>query len=337
MRRRNMQRELALEFVRVTEAAALAAAPWMGKGREKLADKAAVDAMRAVFDTVHIDGTVVIGEGEKDHAPRLYIGEQIGDGSTEPHLDIAVDPLEGTTLVAKGLPNALAVLAVAERGSLLQAPDTYMEKIAVGPKARGKIKLDASVEDNISAVADALNKSIKDLTVVVLDRPRHKELIDEIREVGARIKLISDGDVSAGIATSLENTGVDILMGIGGATEGVLTAAALKCLGGEIQGRLKPRNKADEEKAYRLGIEDINRLYFTDDLATGNDIMFIVTGITDGDLLKGVRYSDNNATTNSIVMRSKTGTIRYIKAEHTISRKPDYFPKDIFNIKSLSV
>ncbi|MFW5979784.1 MAG: class II fructose-bisphosphatase [Halanaerobiales bacterium] len=329
-----MQRELAIEFVRVTEAAALAAAPWMGKGKQKRADKAAVDAMRAVFETVNIEGKVVIGEGEKDEAPRLYVGEEIGSGVSGPRLDIAVDPLEGTRLVAKGLPNALAILAVAEEGSLLKAPDTYMEKMAVGPKANGRINLDATVEDNLRNVADALNKSVKDLTVIVLDRPRHKDLINDIREVSARIKLISDGDVAGGIAAGMEDTGVDILMGTGGAPEGVLTAAALKCLGGEIQARLKPRNSKDERKAREYGIKNIDRLMFTEDLASGEDTMFAVTGITDGELLKGVMYSGNQATTQSLVMRSKTGTIRYIEADHKIIQKPDYFPKDIFNTKN---
>ena len=327
-----MQRELAIEIVRVTEAAALSAAPWMGKGRKKLADKAAVDAMRATFETVSINGKVVIGEGKKDEAPRLYIGEEIGD-HTGPKLDIAVDPVEGTTLVSKGLPNALALLAVAEEGTLLKAPDTYMEKIAVGPKAKGRINLDASVEDNLRNVADAVNKSVKDLTVIVLDRPRHEKLISDIRDVGARIKLISDGDVAGGIATGMKDTGVDVLMGIGGATEGVLTAAALKCLGGEIQARLKLRNEEDYKEAEEYGIKNPDKLLFTDDLASGDDTMFAVTGITDGELLKGVMYSGNQAKTQSIVMRSKTGTIRYINAEHKIIQKPDYFPKDIFNVK----
>ncbi|RCW82569.1 fructose-1,6-bisphosphatase II [Halanaerobium sp. DL-01] len=327
-----MQRELTLEFVRVTEAAALAAAPWMGKGQEKMADKAAVDAMRAVFDTISISGTVVIGEGEKDEAPRLYIGEKIGAKNSFNEVDIAVDPLEGTTLVARGLPNALAVVAVAEKGSFLKAPDTYMEKIAVGPEAKGKINLDAPVEDNLRAVADSLNKSVKDLTVIILDRPRHDELISEIRKVGSRIKLISDGDVAAGIATARKGSGVDVMIGIGGATEGVLTAAALKCLGGEIQARLKCRNKDDEEKAAKFGIKDLDRLYCTDDLAKGDDIMLAITGVTDGELLKGVRYSWNNAETHSLVTRSKTGTVRFIRTEHIITNKPPYFPKNIFNL-----
>ncbi len=326
-----MQRELTLEFVRVTEAAALAAAPWMGKGRKKSADKAAVDAMRKVFDTITINGVVVIGEGEKDEAPRLYIGERIGDQDAGEELEIAVDPVEGTSLVARGLPHSLAIIAVGKKGSFLQAPDTYMEKIAVGPAAKGKINLDATVEDNLRAVADSLNKSVKDLTVIVLDRPRHQNLISDIRNVGARIKLISDGDVAGGIATGRENSGVDLLMGIGGATEGVLTAAALKCMGGEIQARLKCRNKADEEKAFELGIKDLDRLYTTDDLAFGDDIILAVTGITDGELLKGVRYTWNYAETNSLVMRSSTNTIRFIDTEHNIMNKPDYFPKGILS------
>lgn len=330
-----MNRELVFEIIRVTEAAALAAAPWMGKGNEKAADKAAVDAMRMVLNTIHINGVVKIGEGEKDRAPRLYIGEKIGNGNSGPNLDIAVDPVEGTTLVAKGLPNALAILALGKEDTFLQAPDIYMEKIAVGPKAKGRINIDATVEDNLRAVADALNKCVKDLTVIVLDRPRHKELISEIREVGARIKLISDGDVAGGIATGLIGTGVDVLMGIGGATEGVLTASALKCLGGEIQARLKPRNEEDIKKAEKLGITNVNRLYFTDDLARGNDMMFAVTAITDGELLQGVRYSGNFATTNSLVMRSKTGTIRHVKTDHTIILKPEYYAKDILTVEKL--
>ena len=329
-----MQRELALEFVRVTEAAALASAPWMGKGQKKSADGAAVDAMRTMFETVKINGVVVIGEGEKDEAPRLYIGEKIGDQQDGPELDIAVDPVEGTTLVARGLPNALAIIAVADRGTLLKAPDIYMDKIMAGPEARGAINIDASVEDNLRAVAEALNKSVKDLTVVVLDRDRHTDLISEIRAVGSRIKLLADGDVAGGIATALENNGIDLAIGIGGATEGVLTAAALRCLGGEIQARLVYRDEADKEKARNLGITDLDKIYKTEDLAAGEDIMFAVTGITDGDLLKGVRYHRNKATTYSLVMRSKTGTVRYISADHKITQKPDYFPKDIFNIKA---
>ncbi|MFW5999790.1 MAG: class II fructose-bisphosphatase [Halanaerobiaceae bacterium] len=329
-----MQRELTLEFVRVTEAASLAAAPWMGKGKEKAADKAAVDTMRAVFETVHINGTVVIGEGKKDEAPRLYIGEEIGDGTTGPKLDIAVDPLEGTALVAEGLPNALTILAVAERNSFLQAPDTYMKKIAVGPEARGAINLEATVEDNLRSISRAKNKSIKDITVIVLDRPRNAEIIADIRQAGSRIKLISDGDVAGGIAAALDKSHVDVLMGIGGATEGVLTAAAIKCLGGEIQARLMPRNDEDRQQAKEMGIKDLDRVYSTDDLARGDDVIFSVTGVTDGDLLQGVRYSMNKAKTYSLVLRSKTGTVRYIESSHKITRKPDYFPRDIFNTEN---
>lgn len=329
-----MQRELAIEFVRVTEAAALASAPWMGKGQKKSADGAAVDAMRTMFDTVKINGIVVIGEGEKDEAPRLYIGEKIGDQKDGPELDIAVDPVEGTTLVARGLPNALSVVAVADRGSLLQAPDIYMDKVMVGPKARGAINIDASVENNLRATAEALNKSVKDLTVIVLDRDRHKDLISEIRSVGSRIKLLADGDVAGGIASALDDNGIDMAIGIGGATEGVLTAAALRCLGGEIQARLIYRDETDKQKARDLGITNLDKIYKTEDLAAGEDVMFAVTGITDGDLLKGVRYHGNKATTYSLVMRSKTGTVRYISADHKITQKPDYFPKDIFNIKA---
>lgn len=306
-----MNRELAIEIVRVTEAAALAAAPWMGKGKRKKADGAAVKAMRSVLDTIQIDGEVVIGEGEKDRAPRLYIGEKIGNGSKSPSLDIAVDPLEGTNLVARGLPNALAVLAVGPRNTLLKAPDTYMEKIAVGPGARGVIDIEAPVRTNLEKVASALNKKLEDLTVIVLDRLRHEKLISEIRQVGCRIKLISDGDVAGGIATALKDSGVDILMGTGGAPEGVLTAAALKCLGGEIQARLKPRNREDVEKAFSFGIKNLDRVYFTGDLVR-DDVMISITGITGGDLLKGVTYSRKKAVTYSLVMRSKTRTVRGI-------------------------
>lgn len=326
-----MKRQLGFDFVRVTESAALAAAPWMGKGCKKCVDGSAVDTMRRVFDTIKINGTVVIGEGEKDEAPHLYIGEEIGDGSIEPQVDIAVDPVEGTTLVSKGLPNALAVVVVADRHSLLKAPDTYMKKIAVGPRAKGKINLDASVEDNLRSTAAALNKSVKDLTIVLLDRPRHKKLINNIRSIGARIKLISDGDVAGGIATGLSDSGVDMMIGIGGATEGVLTAAALRCMGGEIQARLKPRHEQDRDKARELGIENVDKLYFTEDLAQGEDIVFAATAITDGDLLKGIRYSCNKATSHTMLLRSETGTIRFIKTHHTITNKPEYFPKDIFN------
>ncbi|AZR74852.1 fructose-1,6-bisphosphatase, class II [Anoxybacter fermentans] len=327
-----MQRELAIEFVRVTEAAALASAPWMGKGDKMAADGAAVAAMRAVFDTVNIDGVVVIGEGEMDEAPQLYIGEHIGSKGAPVQVDIAVDPLEGTNLVAKGLPNAIAVIAVAPRGTLLNAPDMYMEKIAVGPKAKGCVHLDSPIEVNLNAVARAKGKSVSELTVVILDRERHSEIIKKVRQAGARIKLISDGDVSAGISVAFEETGVDVLLGIGGAPEGVLTAAALKCLGGEFQGRLVFENDEQIKRAKAMGITDLNKIYTIDELVCTDDVMFAATGITDGDFLRGVRYTGEWAITHSIVMRSKTGTIRYIDAYHKITQKPEYYPKDVMKM-----
>lgn len=318
-----MERELALEFVRVTEAAALAAGRLMGRGDKEAADQAAVDAMRAVFDTVHINGTVVIGEGEMDEAPMLYIGEEVGTGA-DPCVDVAVDPLEGTNLVARGLPNALSVVAVAPRGCLLHAPDIYMEKIAVGPRARGCIDLDAPVAENLQAVARALDKSVRDLTAIILDRPRHARIIEEIRAAGARVKLISDGDVSAAIATAIEDTGVDILFGTGGAPEGVIAAAALKCLGGEMQARLRPDGEEETARVLKMGLSDVNKLLRLEDLVVGDDIIFAATGITDGDLLRGVRYRGQTAQTHSLVMRGITGTIRNITATHFLERKPRY-------------
>lgn len=319
-----MERELALEFVRVTEAAALAAGRFMGRGDKEAADRAAVDAMRAVFDTVNINGTVVIGEGEMDEAPMLYIGEKLGTG-IEPEVDVAVDPLEGTNLVAKGLPNALAVVAVAPRGCLLHAPDIYMNKIAVGPKARrGCISLDAGVTENLRNVARALGKDVRDVTAIILDRPRHAHIIEEIRRAGARVKLISDGDVSAAIATAFENSGVDILFGIGGAPEGVLAAAALKCLGGEMQARLMPNGEEEVARVLQMGFSDPGKLLELDDLVMGDDVLFAATGITDGDLLRGVRYRGQTAETHSLVMRGITGTIRNIYATHILARKPRF-------------
>ena len=318
-----MERELALEFVRVTEAAALAAGRFMGRGDKEAADQAAVDAMRAVFDTVHINGTVVIGEGEMDEAPMLYIGEKVGTGN-EPEVDVAVDPLEGTNLVAKGLPNALAVVAVAPRGCLLHAPDIYMNKIAVGPKARGCINLDAGVRENLQNVAHALGKDVRDVTAIILDRPRHAHIIEEIRRAGARVKLISDGDVAAAIATAFEDSGVDILFGIGGAPEGVLAAAALKCLGGEMQARLMPDGEEEVARVLQMGFADPGKLLELDDLVMGDDVLFAATGITDGDLLRGVRYRGQTAETHSLVMRGITGTIRNIYATHILPRKPHF-------------
>jgi len=316
-----MERELTLEFVRVTEAAALASARWMGRGDKISADDAAVRAMRAVFDTISMDGTVVIGEGEMDEAPMLYIGERVGNGS-KPKLDVAVDPLEGTNLVAKGGDGAIAVLAVAESGCLLHAPDMYMDKIAVGPAAAGKISLDAPVKENLTAVAAALKKSVNDLTVVILDRERHRKIIKEVRDCGARIKLISDGDVSPAVAAAVEDSGVDIMMGIGGAPEGVLAAAALKCLGGEMQGRLVPEDEDEYNRALQMGIGTVDRLLTMDDLVKGDDVIFSATGITDGSLLKGVAFNAAGAKTFSLVMRAKTGTIRFVEATHVFAKKP---------------
>lgn len=319
-----MDRELALELVRVTEAAAMTSARWMGLGKKEEADGAAVDAMRRMFDTVQIRGTVVIGEGEIDEAPMLYIGEKVGCGGG-PEVDVAVDPVEGTNLVAKGLPNSIAVIGVAPRGCLLHAPDMYMEKIAVGPSAAGKISLDSSPAENIAVVARAAGKDIPDLVVVILDRPRHEKTISAIREAGARVKLISDGDVAAAVSAAVAGSGVDMLLGIGGAPEGVLAAVALKCLGGEIQGRLCPENSAQEERIKSMGIANPRQLLTMEDLVRGDDCFFAATGITDGDLVQGVRFHGHVASTHSIVMRYQSGTIRYIQATHNLKRKPHVF------------
>ncbi len=276
--------------------------------------------MRAMLDTVQVCGTVVIGEGEMDEAPMLYIGEKVG-GAQYPEVDIAVDPLEGTSLVAKGLPNAIAVLAVAEKGGLLHAPDMYMEKLAVGPEAKGCIDLDAPIEHNLARVAAAKGKKVEDLTVVILDRERHANIIRQVRAAGARIKLITDGDVAPAVATAFGDSGVDVLIGIGGAPEGVLAAAALKCLGGEMQARLMPGNQAEVERAQTMGIKNIGAVLGLNDLVRSNDVIFAATGITDGDLLRGVRYLGAKATTHSIVMRSRTGTIRLIEATHLLEKK----------------
>ena len=320
-----MDRNLALNLVRVTEAAALESARYLGRGDKIAADQAAVDGMRKMFDTVNIDGKVVIGEGEMDEAPMLYIGEQIGKAKEGcPEVDIAVDPLDGTTSVAKGLPNALSVVAVAPKGCLLHAPDMYMDKIAVGPKAKGCIDINASVEENLSNVAKALNKDISDLTVTVIDRPRHEDLIKRVRAVGARIKLFNDGDVAAAIATCFEHSGVDILMGIGGAPEGVIAAAALKCMEGEFQGKLCPMNDQERKRCKEMGV-DVDKVLTMEDLVSGNEILFAATGISDGELLKGVVYHEKNmATTYSVVMRAETGTIRFVKALHKLDKKPEY-------------
>jgi fructose-1,6-bisphosphatase, class II len=318
-----MDRNLALEFVRVTEAAALASARWMGLGDEKSSDAAAVDAMRKAFDTVIMDGTVVIGEGERDEAPMLYIGEKVGNvlpGS--PALDIALDPLEGTTICATGGPGSISVIAVAEKGNFLHAPDTYMYKIACGPAAKGRIDIDKTPTENIHRVAEALRKSVKDMTVVILDRPRHADLIAEVRKTGARIQLIGDGDVASAVAAAWPDSGVDMLIGIGGAPEGVIAAAAMQCLGGDFQGKLKFRNEEEKARATRMGVKNPEGKFEIDDLARGS-VMFIATGVTDGSLLKGVRFlPDNKAKSYSLVMRSSTGTIRMMEAHHDLSRKP---------------
>lgn len=319
-----VERELALELVRVTEAAALACARWMGRGDKNMADQLAVDAMRAGFDTVNFEGTVVIGEGELDEAPMLYIGEQVGAGGVA--VDVAVDPLEGTNLVAKGLNGAIAVVAVAPKGCLLHAPDMYMEKIAVGPSAAGCIDITASITANLKWVARAKGKAVSDLTVVILDRERHRAMIQECREAGARIKLISDGDVAPAVAAAIDETGVDVLLGIGGAPEGVLAAAALKCLGGDMQARLKPENEEEFKRCQAMGLADPNQVLRLEDLVRGDEVFFAATGITDGDLLQGVRYhGSSRGRTHSIALRGKTGTMRFIEAVHQLERKPSWY------------
>jgi fructose-1,6-bisphosphatase II len=320
-------RNLALELVRVTEAAALAASRWMGRGDKEGADGAAVDAMRVVLQTVPMDGIVVIGEGEKDEAPMLYNGEAIGDG-TPPPTDIAVDPIDGTTLTALGRGNALAVIAVSERGTMFDpGPCVYMEKIAVGPEAVGSIDLNASTADNLAAVADAKAKSVRDITAVILDRDRHADLIAEVRDAGARIRLIPDGDVAGAISTAWPDSGADVLIGIGGTPEGVITAAALKCMGGEMLSRLWPRNDAERNAAVKAGY-DLDQVLTTEDLVASDNCFFAATGITDGELLKGVHYDGRGATTQSLVMRSKSGTVRQINARHQIDKLRNYAAVD---------
>lgn len=317
-----MERSLTMELVRVTEAAALASAKWMGLGKKDEADDAATTAMRDVFDTIPMKGTVVIGEGEMDEAPMLYIGEKLGNGYG-PRVDVAVDPLEGTNIVALGGWNALAVIAIADHGCLLHAPDMYMEKIAVGPEAVGKIDINASVLENITAVAEAKGKSINEVVATVLNRERHAKLIEEIRATGARIKLINDGDVAGAINTAFDHTGVDILFGSGGAPEGVLSAVALKCLGGELQGKLLPQDEEEVKRCRKMGIEDPHRVLYMDDLVKGDDAIFAATGVTDGELLRGVQYKGNAGTTHSIVMRAKSGTVRFIDGRHSLQKKPN--------------
>lgn len=305
----------ALELVRVTEAAAIAAARRMGHGDNHGADQAAVEAMRAAMDHMPFSGRIVIGEGERDEAPMLHIGERVGGGDGV-EIDIAVDPLEGTNLVAKGHANAITVLATSEKGGLLHAPDTYMDKLVVGAVAKGKVDLDRPVRENLKIVADSLNRDVDDLTVIVLDRPRHEKLIKEIREAGARIKLIDDGDVIAAISVVVAGTGVHCLMGIGAAPEGVLAAAALKCMGAEILGRLKFRNDEERQRARRMGVTDDDRVYRTEDLAPGSEIRFVATGVTDGELLQGVRFFRRGARTHSMLLESRAGKLRFIDTTH---------------------
>ena len=319
-----MDRNLAMEVVRVTEIAAIAAARLMGRGQKNDADQAAVDAMRRAFDALNIAGTVVIGEGERDEAPMLYIGEKVGRASDgAPPVDIALDPLEGTNLCAYGRPGAISVVALGSSGNLLNAPDTYMEKLVVGPRARGAIDLSKSPTENLRSISEKMGRTIDDLTVIILDRDRHKDLIKEVRSTGARIRLIDDGDVAAGIATCFEETGVDVLMGSGGAPEGVITAAAVRSVGGDMQGQLRFRNDDEKQRARKMGIQDLEKIYIAEELARG-EVMFAATGVTTGDFLKGVRFFTGGAETHSVVMRSKTGTVRYITSVHKFDKKPSY-------------
>ncbi|MGH2378847.1 MAG: class II fructose-bisphosphatase [Candidatus Limnocylindria bacterium] len=304
-----------LELVRITEAAAIACAHYMGHGDNTRADQAAVDAMRRAMNDIAFAGKIVIGEGERDEAPMLYVGERVGRGDGA-ELDIAVDPLEGTNLVAKARANAVAVMAVADRGGLLHAPDTYMEKLVVGAPARGKVDLDRPVAENLQIIADSLNRDVDDLTVIVLDRPRHEELIADIRAAGARIRLIEDGDVIAAITVAIAGTGVHAVFGTGGAPEGVLAAAALRCVGGEIIGRLRFRSPEERERGRKMGIADEDRIYRTEDLAPGRDVRFIATGVTDGDLLQGVRFFKRGSRTHSMLLDHKAGTLRFVDATH---------------------
>lgn len=321
------ERNLAMEIVRVTEAAAMAAARWVGRGDKNGADGAAVNAMRTLVSSVSMSGTVVIGEGEKDEAPMLFNGEQVGDG-TGAAADVAVDPIDGTTLAAKGMPNAISVIAVAERGSMFDPSAVfYMKKLVVGPESAGKVDIDAPTAWNLEQVAKAKGESIADLTVCLLDRPRHDSLAQEIRNAGARIKFITDGDVAGAVMAAREGTGVDILMGIGGTPEGIITACAITCLGGEIQGKLWPVDDNERIKALEAG-HDLNRVLTTTDLVTGDNNFFCATGITDGELLEGVRYTPHGPTTHSIVMRSKSGTVREIKSEHRIAKLSRYSAVD---------
>lgn len=316
---RFINRSFALELVRVTEAAALQAGRWMGRGQKNQADKAAVDAMRMVLNTIPMDGVVVLGEGTKDNAPMLYEGEFLGSAS-EPKTDIAVDPIDGTRLLSQGMAGSIATLAVSERGTMYESPHVfYMDKIVVGAAAAGSISINATVEENIRSVAETLNKSVNDVTVVLLDRPRHTEIAEQIRASGARIRFIMDGDVAGAVMAATPGTGIDILMGIGGAPEAVVAACALRCLGGEIQCKLWPRDDSERANVLQAGI-DLDEVLNAEDLVGGDDIFFAATGITDGDFLKGVRYLGDGATTQSVVMRSRSGTVRWVEAHHPLSK-----------------
>jgi fructose-1,6-bisphosphatase class II len=317
-----MDRNLALEAVRVTEAAALAAGRLMGRGDVAATDRAGAEAMRKAFRSIAIDGTVVIGEGEPGDSDVLFNGERVGTG-TGPQIDVALDPLEGATICATGGFNALSVIAFAERGGFLRCPDTYMEKIVVGPDGCGLIDLSKSASDNLRALAEAKGVYVADLTVAILDRPRHERLITEVRRAGARVKLLSDGDVAAGIATAKPDAGIDMLLGVGGAPQGILTAAAMRCTGGDMQARLKPRNEDEARRVREAGITDIDKTYTLEEMASGS-VMFATTGVTNGDLLRGVRFFKGGGTTNSVVMRSRTLTVRYIDASHRFDLKPEY-------------
>ena len=321
-----IDRNFAMDLVRVTESAAIAAVQHMGMGDKELVDQAAVDAMRFTLGSMAMDGIVVIGEGEKDEAPMLYNGEEIGDG-TGPKMDIAVDPIDGTTLLSKGLAGAIAVIALSERGTMnCPSEVVYMNKIAVGKEARDAIDIDASVETNLKNIAKAKGKTVRELTVIVLDRPRHAQLLDDIRSAGARIKLISDGDVVAGLQAAMLGSGVDVLMGIGGTPEGVITAAALRCIGGAIQCKAWPRDDGERAAAEAAGT-DLNKVYFTEDLVSGDDVIFAATGASTGDLLRGVRYFDGGAQTHSLALRSRSGTLRWIEAVHDFSRLDKVRPR----------
>jgi len=319
----DLDRNLALDLVRVTEAAAMAAGRWVGRGDKEAGDGAAVDAMRKLINSLPMRGTVVIGEGEKDNAPMLFNGEQVGDG-TGPEVDVAVDPIDGTTLMSKGMPNALAVLAVAERGSMFDPSAVfYMEKIAVGPDYADVIDITAGATENLRRIAAVKRSRVEDVIVCMLDRPRHAELVAEIREAGARIRFITDGDIAGAIYAAREQSAVDVLMGIGGTPEGITAACALKCLGGMMQGRLWPRNEEERQKALDAG-HDLDRVLTTDELVSGENAFFVATGVTSGDLLRGVRYRDGGAYTQSIVMRSKSGTVRVIDSYHRLEKLARY-------------